>query len=253
MAKYRHTTLSPPYLKRVWFDASVEHDPEDYPYCIPLFRSGAFELTFDNPITIIAGENGVGKSTLLEGIAVLAGFDESGGGPGYRAVDNSRASETGGGELARLLKASWLPKVSRGWFFRAESFFSVARYLDEAARDAGATAPDFLSHSHGEGFIRFFEERCSRPGIFFFDEPESALSPTRQFEFLKLLRRIESEGQTQVIMATHSPILMSLPGAKLLRMRKYGLDEVELEDTEHYRIYREFVLDRHSFVEAMID
>jgi predicted ATPase len=249
VAKYRHTTLPPPYLKRIWFDASVDHDPESYPYCLPLFRSGVFELSFETPITVIAGENGVGKSTLLEGIAVLAGFDENGGGPGYRAVDNSRAEETGGGELARALKASWLPKIGRGWFFRAESFFSVARYLDEV----GSPTADFLSHSHGEGFMRFFEERCCQPGIFFFDEPESALSPTRQFEFLKLLRRMELEGHTQVIMATHSPILMALPGAQLLRMRKYGLDPVELEDTEHYRIYREFILDRRSFVEAMID
>ena len=249
MAKYRHTTLPPPYLKRVWLDGDSKRDEAAYPYCLPLFRSGSFELAFDHPITIIAGENGVGKSTLLEAIAVLAGFDESGGGPGYRAVDNSRAREAGGGDLAQIFKASWLPKVSQGWFFRAESFFAVARYLDEV----GSPTADFLSHSHGEGFIRFFEERCTRPGIFVFDEPESALSPNRQFEFLKLLRRMEQGGQSQVIMATHSPILMALPEARLLRMAKYGLEPVELEETEHYRIYREFILDRRSFVEAMID
>lgn len=132
VAKRRHTTLLPPYLKRIWLDEDAGYDAGAYPYCLPLFRDGRFELSFDRPVTIIAGENGVGKSTLLEGIAMLAGFDESGGGPGYRAVDNSRAIETGGGELGRALKASWLPKIGRGWFFRAESFFSVARYLDEA-------------------------------------------------------------------------------------------------------------------------
>lgn len=83
MAKYRHTSLPPPYLKRVWLEPPEGHDRAAYPWCLPLFRSGEFEIGFDRPITIIAGENGVGKSTLIEGIAVLAGFDESGGGPGY--------------------------------------------------------------------------------------------------------------------------------------------------------------------------
>ncbi|MEG3180327.1 AAA family ATPase [Sphingomonas sp. LT1P40] len=214
-----------------------------------MFRSGEFELDFDRPITIIAGENGVGKSTLLEGLAVLAGFDESGGGPGYRAVDNSRALERGGGTLASGLKASWLPKIGQGWFFRAESFFSVARYLDEA----GSPSADFLSHSHGEGFIRFFEERCARPGIFFFDEPESALSPVRQFEFLKLLRMMQDGGQSQAIVVTHSPILMACPGARLLGMSKYGIEPVELEDTPHFRIYRQFALDPHGVVTDMLE
>src|SRR4029078_10277604 len=120
----------------------------------------------------------------------LAGFDEGGGGPGYRAVDHSDAVERGGGELEAALRGAWLPKVGQGWFFRAESFFSVARYLDEA----GSPYADFLSHSHGEGFMRFFEERCQRQGIYIFDEPESALSPARQMEFLKLMRRMENSG-----------------------------------------------------------
>jgi predicted ATPase len=112
------------------------------------------------------GENGTGKSTLLEGIAALAGYDEAGGGKGYMPVDHSLA-EAMGGRLSQALRASWLPKVTNGWFFRAESFFSVARYLDKVAFDddgapeRGPPPPDFLSHSHGEGFLRFFEERSS--------------------------------------------------------------------------------------------
>lgn len=180
---------------------------------------------------------------------MLAGFDESGGGPGYRAVDNSRATETGGGELARSLKASWLPKIGRGWFFRAESFFAVARYLDEA----GSKSANFLSHSHGEGFIRFFEERCTKPGIFIFDEPESALSPNRQFDFLKLLSRMEAGDQSQVLIVTHSPIIMAHPGARLLRMSRHGLEPIALQDTEHFRIMREFVADPDGMVRAMTE
>lgn len=251
----KHTSLPPPYLKRVWLDEEQVPNRRDYPFCLPLFRDAGFELSFERPVTIIVGENGTGKSTLLEGIAVLAGFDEAGGGPGYRPVDHSRSIERGGGELARALKASWLPKVGQGWFFRAESFFSVARYLDEAALDDpfGGPPPDFLSHSHGEGFMRFFEERCQRPGVFFFDEPESALSINRQFEFLKLLHRMDTGGNSQVIMATHAPILMALPGAQLLRLNKYGLEPVSLEDTEHFRIMREFTRDWRGTVSAMLD
>jgi predicted ATPase len=168
--KNRPINLPAPYLKRVWLDPSRIEDRKAYPYCLP-FLSDEFELSFDKPITTIVGENGVGKSTLLEGIAVLAGYDEAGGGKGYMPVDHSNAVEEMGGQLSKVLRASWLPKITNGWFFRAESFFSVARYLDETAREDGAIGPDFLSHSHGEGFMRFFEERCQRQGIFIFDEP----------------------------------------------------------------------------------
>jgi len=163
-----------------------------------------------------------------------------------------------GGELSKALRASWLPKITNGWFFRAESFFSVARYLDEVNRErfehlGGGAPPDFLSHSHGEGFLRFFEERCQRQGIFVFDEPESALSPARQMEFLKLLRKMEESTICQVVMATHSPMLMAYPGARLLRLSKYGLEPVSVEETDHYKVMREFCSDPSGFVEAVLE
>jgi predicted ATPase len=199
-----------PYLRRVWLDPSGIADRKAYPFCLP-FLNDDFELNFDSPITIIAGENGAGKSTLLEGIAVLAGYDEAGGGKGYAPVDHSNALEVMGGTLSSALRASWLPKITNGWFFRAETFFSVARYLDAAGSGA-----DFLSHSHGEGFLRFFEERCQRQGIYIFDEPESALSPSRQMEFLKLMRKMEQSAICQIVMATHAPMLMAYPGARVV-------------------------------------
>jgi predicted ATPase len=113
--------------------------------------------------------------------------------------------------------------------------------------------PDFLSHSHGEGFLRFFEERCQRQGIFIFDEPESALSPARQMEFLKLMRRMEQSTICQIVMATHSPMLMAYPNARLLRLSKYGLDPVTVEQTDHYKVLREFCDDPAGFVEAVIE
>jgi predicted ATPase len=253
MASRRNRTINlpAPYLRRVWLEPSGIADRAAYPFCLP-FLQDDFELSFDRSITIIVGENGTGKSTFLEGIAVLAGYDEAGGGKGYKPVDHSSALEVMGGELSKALRASWLPKITNGWFFRAESFFTVARYLDQAARDGGGAPPDFLSHSHGEGFLRFFEERCQRQGIFIFDEPESALSPARQMEFLKLMRRMEESTICQIVMATHSPMLMAYPGARLLRLSKYGLEPVTVEQTDHYKVMREFCADPVGFVEGAI-
>ena len=249
----RPINLRAPYLKRVWLDLAKVKDAQAYPFVLPFLRSG-FDLSFDNAITIIVGENGTGKSTLLEGIAELAGFDQAGGGKGYMPVDHSGAIEATGASLGQALRAAWLPKLSNGWFFRAESFFTVARYLDQAAQEPmSGPPPDFLSHSHGEGFLRFFEERCHRQGLFIFDEPESALSPSRQIEFLKLLRRMDQSGIVQVIMATHAPILMAYPEARLLRLSKAGLDPVTVEETEHYRLMREFWADPRGFVETMME
>lgn len=251
-SRKRDIRLPAPYLKKVWLDAEKVSDPAAYPFCLPLFRRG-FELSFEKPITIIVGENGTGKSTLLEGIGAFAGYDEAGGGKGYRPVDHSRAMEMNGGVLADVLRGAWLPKITNGWFFRAESFFSVARYLDLAALESNAAGPDFLSHSHGEGFLRFFDERLDRQGFYIFDEPESALSPSRQIAFLKILRRIHRSGNGQVIMATHSPILMACPEAELLRLDKSGLYPVELRDTDHFRLMREFCADPDGFLDTMME
>lgn len=245
--KKRETSLPAPYLKRLWVDSELIPDPEAYPFCLPFLKND-FELNFERAITIIVGENGAGKSTLLEGIAALAGYDEAGGGKGYQPVDHSNALEVMGGELSEALRAAWLPKVTEGWFFRAETFFSVARFLDATSQ----RPPDFLSYSHGEGFLRFFNERCQRQGIYIFDEPESALSPDRQMDFLKLLRRMDEAGYCQVIMATHSPILMAYPNASLLRLSKYGLEPVTVRDTDHFRTLREFCEDPAGFVEAAL-
>ncbi|WP_316177981.1 MULTISPECIES: AAA family ATPase [unclassified Bradyrhizobium] len=251
--KQREIRLRAPYLKRLWLDPAKIADRAEYPFCLP-FLQDEFELSFTSAITIIVGENGTGKSTLLEGIAALAGYDEAGGGKGYRPVDHGRAIERMGGTLGAAFRASWLPKITQGWFFRAESFFSVARYLDEAALDDpfGGPPPDFLSHSHGEGFLRFFEERCRRQGLYIFDEPESALSPVRQIEFLKLMRRMDESGHCQVLMATHAPVLMAYPGATLLRLTKYGLEKVAVQDTDHFKALREFCADPDGFVQAVL-
>jgi predicted ATPase len=253
MARQQHTTsLPPPFLKRAWIPPRDDNDALDwneYPFSLPIVRDGGLDLSFDKAVTILVGENGIGKSTILEAIAHMAGFDEAGGAQGMRAVDNAPASGADGAQLGDLMKGAWLPQIRRGWFFRAETFFSIARYLDEA----GSPLADYLSASHGEGFLQFFEDRLSRQGIFILDEPEAALSPQKQFKFMKVLRKMQRDNNCQVIMATHSPILMALPDAALWQVHRFGIEPTTLEATAHYRIYREFILYPHETVEAMIE
>jgi len=244
----RTVNLPAPYLRRVWLDRTKIADAAHYPFCLPMFAD-EFELNFNKPITIIVGENGTGKSTLLEGIAKMAGYDQSGGGLGYMPVDHSASLEKSADLLGSAFRASWLPKITKGWFFKAESFFAIARYLDSV----GSPVADYLSHSHGEGFLRFFTERMNRQGIYILDEPESALSPTRQIEFLKQLRKMEASKHCQVIMATHSPILMAYPGATLLRLDKYGPQPARPDEIEHFRLMREFFQDPKGLIETMLE
>ncbi len=242
------TNLPSPFLQRLVILDDKITEKSGYPFDLPWLKGQGFELRFTTPVTIIVGENGAGKSTLIEAIAALSGYDEAGGGKGYRPVDHSNAIDKSGAELADVLRAGWLPKVTNGWFFKAESFFSVARYLDDAAQEGGGAAPDFLSWSHGEGFVRFFEERMSRQGIYFMDEPESALSPKRQLELLRILNRIQERANSQVIMATHSPILMALPNARVLQVTRHGITEIDYRDTQHFKLYQSFTVDPEGFI-----
>lgn len=252
MARRPHQTRLPaPYLKRVSLRSDLVPEGRPYPFSLPWLVEG-WSLDFDTPVTILVGENGTGKSTLVEALAALAGYDEAGGGQGYRPVDHSAAIDKSGSGLAEALRAAWLPKVTRGWFFKAETFFAVARYLDLAAREAAAMPPDFLSWSHGEGFARVFEERMAEQGIYFLDEPESALSPRRQLDLLRLLARIQDQGSAQVILATHSPLLMAVPGARLMRLQDRGIAPIRLQETSHFRIYRDFIADPEGFIAASL-
>lgn len=248
----RQSSLPPPFLKRVWLPDEYwqsAKESDEYPFSLPLVRSGAIDIRFERPVTTLVGENGSGKSTLLEAIAVMAGFDERGGAQGMRAVRESSSSGGDAGTLGELLRGAWLPQIRQGWFFRAETFHAVATYLD----DSGSLHANFLSASHGEGFLQFFEERLERQGLFILDEPEAALSPAKQFDFLKLLRRMQRADNCQVIMATHSPILMALPDADLWHIDSFAIRPTTLEETPHFRLYKEFMLYPHETVEAMIE
>ena len=214
--------LPAPYLRRLWLDETHISERNSYPFCLPIFAKG-FDLSFDSAITIIVGENGTGKSTILEGIAALAGYDDAGGGKGYMPLDHTGAVDEGRRHSRKGASSQLAAEDNERLVLQGRELLF-----------AHEIPPDFLSHSHGEGFLRFFEERCARQGLYIFDEPESALSPARQIEFLKLLRRMELSRYCQVIMATHSPILMAYPEARLLLLTQRELAPAVFAETDHF-------------------
>jgi predicted ATPase len=228
--------LTAPFLKRITLDPS-KADREAFPFDTLPYLFDGFEWSFESAITVIVGENGSGKSTLIEAIAQGAGFSAQGG---------SQDHQTGLAEtenaLIKELRLSWLPKVSRGFFFRAESFFNYQTYIDRAYEESGGVPPGMHKRSHGEAFLQAFEDRlhARERAIYILDEPEVALSPQRQLAFLRILREWQVSGQVQAIIATHSPILMSLPDATLLSLDGGAIRPIALEDTEHYRVTKSF-------------
>ncbi|MDA5093346.1 AAA family ATPase [Aliiroseovarius sp. KMU-50] len=249
MARRSRTTKLPaPFLRRISIRTDVLPLPQTYPCDLPWLDEG-FELEFDQPVTIFCGENGAGKSTLIEAIADICGFSDTGGNRSVAAAGHDYQDEVNGAALGQALRGSWLPKVTSGWFFRAETFFSMARRLD----GLGSPNADFLSHSHGEGFLRFFEKRMSRQGIYLFDEPESALSPRRQIELLRFLVDVQNHAGAQVILSTHSPILMATPGADLRTITHRGIFPTSFRDTEHFKLYQSFALDPEGFLAAALE
>ena len=198
--------LPAPYLRRVWLDQTLVTDREAYPFCLPFLAKG-FELSFDHAITIIVGENGTGKSTLLEGIAALAGYDEAGGGKGYMPVDHSDAIEVIGRRPFAGAARELAAQGHQGLVLPRREFF-LGRALSRR-RSETAVGPDFLSHSHGEGFLRFFEERCQRQGIYIFDEPELALSPNAPD---RIPEAAAADGREQPLPGDHGHALADADG-----------------------------------------
>lgn len=234
----KRLSLSPPFLKRIGL-VHENIEPNAFPFAhLPFLKN--FVLDLSTPITILVGENGSGKSTLIEAIAAAAGFPALGGSQDHSPVDNR-----GRNPLAVALRLSWLPKISKGFFFRAESFFGLASYLDEVADLDWLGGRLLHRQSHGESFLAMFQNRldASSRAVYLLDEPEVALSPTRQLAFLRVLRGWQQSGRVQAIIATHSPILMALPGAALLSLDGGNIHPVRLEETEHYRVTRAFLAD----------
>jgi predicted ATPase len=244
--------LPPPFLKRLSFlEERVKAD--EFPFNIPAFQRGKLVLDFERPITVVVGENGTGKSTLLEAIAGHCGFSLSGGNRNHVL-----ASDQSSAPLGDALRLSWLPKVSRGFFLRAESFFNFGYYIDQVDKDHpghGTLEPyggkSLHAQSHGESFLALFTNKFKSQAIYILDEPEAALSPRRQLQFLKVMRMLELEGQSQFIIATHSPILMAYPRAQMLMFDGRVIRDVALSETPHYQLTREFVMNPKAMMDRL--
>ena len=207
---------------------------------IPAFRH-FHSLTFQKNITFFCGENGTGKSTLLEGMAVAYGFNPEGGTQNYHFSTYDDVSELQ--EAIRMVKG--IRKRNSGYFFRAESFFNVATAATLNYEDRH----DYHAESHGESFLYFLQKEC-REGIYFMDEPEAALSPQRQLTLISHLHLMAMEG-SQFIIATHSPLLLGMPEAQILCFDETGIHEIAWEDTESYRITKLFLDNRNRLLDMI--
>ena len=219
--------------------------PQEYVAHLPVVRyvmeKGSFKLT--KPVTILVGENGVGKSTRLGGLAVALGFNPEGG-----TVNYSFATADSHSPLHRYLAVSRGVKRNRdGYFLRAESFYNAASYLDELEHTPGcggvlsSYGGKSLHHqSHGESFMSLVANRFGGQGLYLLDEPEAALSPMRQMELLCHMNELVKQN-SQFIISTHSPILMTYPDADLWELSRDGMRQVSYRETEHYQLTRNFL------------
>lgn len=231
------------YLRTIKLLQEEFPNAKQYPFHLPSYRNlNAIEL--ESSVTFFVGENGSGKSTLLEAIAYQCGFNTAGGSRNnFYEVHRSEAS------LGNYIRLSWLPKMTNGFFLRAESFYQFASHIDDMGPIGYGNygGRSLHSQSHGESFFALFANRFNGRGIYLLDEPEAALSPKRQIAFLYLMRDLVAEG-AQFIIATHSPILLGYPDAKILNFDESPVQEVNYRDTEHYQLTRRFLEKPDTFL-----
>lgn len=230
----------------------ADGDKEEHPFNIPIIRNTE-EIDFKSKVTYFVGENGTGKSTLMEGIAVAYGLNPEGGSKNFQfSTSNTHSSLY---ESIRLVKGIRLPKTS--YFLRSESFYNVASNIEELDENTGLMfdaygGKSLHAQSHGESFMALFENRFYNNGLYLLDEPEAALSPMRQLSLLKLIYDLSQNG-SQFIISTHSPILMACPESVIYNFdsEEQCLKEVEYEETEHYQIYKYFFSNRERLLDEL--
>jgi predicted ATPase len=221
---------------------------DKYPYSIPALKE-LDAIDFDPKVTFFVGENGSGKSTLVEAIAVAAGFNAEGGTANFNF--STRASESGLHKNLRLARGTKRPKT--GFFLRAESFFNVATEVEN--RGAGDFYGERGLHeqSHGESFMALVNNRFGPHGVYILDEPEAALSPQRQLALLTAIHQLVEHETSQFIIATHSPIVLAYPEAKILHLSNEGIKQVKYEETEQYALTRDFLLNRERYLQRLFE
>jgi predicted ATPase len=236
-----------PYLQDVSLLPDVDIDFDVYPYNIPAVREIG-RLTLHSDVTFFVGENGSGKSTVLEAIALALGFGPEGGTKNVQFRTTESVSP-----LHRSLRlARSFRKPRDGYFLRAESFFNIATYMDEVGYLGGYGDKSLHERSHGEAFMALLTEKFRGKGLYLLDEPEAALSPSRQLAALSAIHQLVQD-DSQFVIATHSPILLSYPNAKILQFDGSGITEVSYEDTEHFAVTRDFLNHYKRRLEQLLD
>jgi predicted ATPase len=243
------------YVQRITLLRERVESFERYPFCLPAIH--ALERIELHPrLTFFVGENGSGKSTLLEAIAVSLGFNAEGGTRNFRF--ETRRSHSALHECLRIAKSTRRPRD--GFFLRAESFFNVATEIERLDAEPSFGPPigdsyggrSLHDQSHGEAFLALMTERFGGQGLYVLDEPEAALSPQRQLAVLSRIHDLVLD-DSQFIIATHSPILMAYPDAWIYQCGADGISRIAYEDTEHYRVTRDFLADPQRMLRVLME
>ena len=236
------------YISKILFDNKL--DEYSYLNDLPIIKylSKEKEIFFSSNVTFFVGENGTGKSTLLEAIAVAYGFNAEGGSKSFTFSTNATHSE-----LCDHISIAKKEYARDGFFLRAESLYNVATNIDEMDAEEyelidpplvidGYGGVSLHDQSHGESLLSIFQNRFFGNGLYILDEPEAALSPTRLLTLMVEINELV-KNNSQFIIATHSPILMAFPNAQILELTQNGIESVDYYDTEHFQVTKRFLED----------